>query len=346
MPSARDHPFNQSRRPLLECRPGPMNSDFRGVDADDCEDEDYADYEDIYNNNNNNNKNSRAREAPTTTTSPYGFPRNFTKAPTIDKSNARNIYNGFHDFNAIPRVNGIDGYPYGEKLISEQQPIGRGVRDPKDSDFKFSSGNSSNNGCNSSSNSSSSNQTYLNNNNQQQQQQQVLVQSQQHGPLLSRKLNNQHVNVFNNNNHFNQPKIENGTEPDFSNRPLPQTPTSPMLLARQRPVPRAVCPTPPLCRANRKGPFIFGVDSAANGSNSTSNSSIQSPHGSPLLRPGGVASTQPKSPVIDQWKYSTNNNSTAVAVDSVTGSAPATILRRRDVFQPTNAVQVRDNKLS
>lgn len=311
-----------------------MNPHLAHDDEED-EDDDYADYEDIHkNNNNNNNKNT-----PTATSDircdfkSYGFVQKFTKAPSMPSSShnenkavavvapvnhQQQSYNGFHDFNAIPRANGGEdvGYPYGEKIINEKQPIGNSAG------------------------------------------------------TLSRKLlllNNQHVNLYNNN--FNQPKIGNRSEPDFANRPLPQTPTntgsaaaSP-LLARQRPsAPRAVCPTPPMCRTNRKGPFIFGVDNnnhQRSNSNSTCNSS---PAGSPLLRHGAAhpgqqqQQQQRRPPVIEQWKYSENNNNrnTNNSPDLLLPSIPngarvmtassntgtATAIRRRDVFQRTNTAQV------
>lgn len=369
MPSARDHPFNQSRRPLLECRPGPTNSDLvhrGGVDPDDEDDDDYADYEDIPNNNN--------RDAQTSSSAgvgdgvvgggagircdfkSYGFVRKFTKAPSIGSmhneksssassspaSNIRNIYNGFHDFNAVPRgVTRDDGYPYGEKIINEKQPINGTSSafrcgEPKDADFIFSDRLLVE--------AAAADKNYLNN----QQQQQP-----QHGSLLSRKLNNQHVNLFSNNN-FNQPKLEKigNDATDYANRPLPQPPGGPgTLLARQRPVPRAVCPTPPLCRANRKGPFIFGVDSTTLHSNCTSSSSSvqQTPTGSPSMR----NATTPPTHVIEHWKYSENMNCSN-SPDLLTSSLPRgsngtmiqtttpSVTRRRDVFQrtTTNHVQV------
>lgn len=281
MPSARDHPFNHSRRPLLDSRPGPMGT--RQLAHDD-EDDDDEDYEDIHNNNTLNNTSSMNNRCDFKT---YGFVRKFSKpAPMVSSSNNHNnnhsssIYNGFHDFNAIPRANGAEdvvGYPYGEKIINEKQPIA---------------------GTN----------KYLNNHQSLPQQQ-----HQTYNVTLSPKLNNQHVNLYNNN--FNQQKIGNRSEPDFTNRPLPQTPTS---IARQRTAvvpPRAVCPTPPMCRANRKGPFIFGVD----GSNS---SNYSSPAPSPLLSGQPTATA---APVIDQWKYSENNNNNSLQSS----------FRRRDTFQRT-----------
>lgn len=334
----------------------------------------------------------------------YGFVRKFTKAPSLassshnDKSNHHqqhshiqsqsHSYNGFHDFNAIPRAttNGEDsGYPmYGEKIINDKQPIGvvaavgsvttgAAFREPKDADFIFTEQQQNNN------------QKYLNNHqppHPQQAQQQL--QQQQNSGTLSRKLlllNNQHVNLYNNN--FNQlPKIGNRSEPpDFANRPLPQTPpsahVSPLLLARQRPAvgatvavvaPRAVCPTPPLCRTNRKGPFIFGVDNnnhSGQRSNSNTSTSNSSPAGSPLLRSGQDQQQQRQPPVIEQWKYSENNNSNNLnspdlirvpslipnGANNVTTTTTAgaltsttTAIRRRDVFQRTatnGAQQVR-----
>lgn len=327
MPSARDHPFNQSRRPLLEGGGQPGSRHL----AHDDEEEDDADYEDIRNNNTSPTTNGTSSDIRCDFKT-YGFVRKFTKAPAIasssynEKSRNNNIYNGFNDFNAIPRATGEDGvgYPYGEKIINEKQPIAGTFREPRDGDFIFTADQQHN-------------KMYLNNHLQQQS-------HYQHPATLPRKLNNnQHVNHLYNNHQFNHNNQQNngGTriEPDFANRPLPQTPTSVSatttpLLARQRPVagqvvgvvaPRAVCPTPPLCRANRKGPFIFGVDNQNHHHmRQNSNSSNSSPAGSPLQR-------RPP-PVIEQWKYSENNN-----------SPDLTAIRRRDVYQRTQtaAVQVR-----
>lgn len=353
MPSARDHPFNQSRRPLLECRPaggGPLNT--HNLSHDDEDDDDYADYEDIHNN-------VTANTATTCDFKTYGFVRKFAKAPAIASSShneikARNNYNvGFNDFNAVPRANGTDvGYPYGEKIINEKQPIGGcgagSFREPRDMDFLFTE-----------------QRKYLNN--QQQQQPQQQQQQPQHSHYqtpgtLPRKLNNQHVNLYA--NHFNQQKVPNRTEPDFANRPLPQTPTSitdaSPLLARQRPT--VVCPTPPLCRDNRKGPFIFGVDGQHQQHSGTTTAS-SSPAGSPFHPRRRL----PPPPVIDQWKYSetqNNNNSNCNSNNNKspdllhhrtinndnthninsTGTGHTTAIRRRDVFQRTtqNTMQVRE----
>lgn len=382
----------------MECRPGPTNSDLvhrgGGVDPDDQEDDDYADYEDICNNNNNNNRDVQTTNNNSTNTAgvgggsggtgtgircdfkSYGFVRKFTKAPSIGSvhneksssssssssspaspSNIRNVYNGFHDFNAIPRgVTRDDGYPYGEKIINEKQPIngtgGHGFRcgEPKDADFIFSDRLMVDAMA-----AMAGDKNYLNNQQQQ-------PQYNQHGPVLSRKLNNQHVNLFNNNNNnLNAPKLEKigNDATDFANRPLPQPPVggTGALMARQRPVPRAVCPTPPLCRANRKGPFIFGVDSTTLNSNCTSSSS--SVQGSPLLRSATATNTHSPTPtptpVIEQWKYSENmncskNNSPDLLTSSLprsnNGVASTTVTRRRDVFQrtTTNHVQVGGGK--
>lgn len=295
-------------------------------DEEEAEDDDYADYEDI---RNNNNKNTTATSAASSDIrydfKTYGFVSKFAKAPAIassshnearSRNNNNNIFNGFHDFNAVPRANGEDvGYPYGEKIINEKQPIA--------TDFMFSEQQQQ----------QENNNRHLNNQ----------TQSHYQSPgTLPRKLNNQHVNLYNNN--FNQPKFEkigNRMEPDFANRPLPQTPPTPSsqpspLVARQRPAaaPRAVCPTPPLCRANRKGPFIFGVDN-----NISSNSS---PAASPLL--DQHQHQQRRAPVIEQWKYSegcnvNRNNSPDLLPNPAT---IATEIRRREAFQRTqNSVQVK-----
>lgn len=292
MPSARDHPFNQSRRPLLELnRSDQLNNNNHEL----SDDED--DYADICNNNRpptNSHIPTTAVPAANCNFKTYGFTRKFGKNisnQNSDKIVAKtNVYNGFNDFNSIPRVPRDDGYPYGEKIINNNDCHLTGFRD---NDFVFSD-----------------NLLHANNH-KNSSRTPTPQQFRKAQPQEKRKLTNQEL-VYQ-----NQLNGNCKTNEDYRCRPLPKTPTTITTTQVQRRF-ESSPPSPPFANSSpktisrttphRTGPFVFGVDSSITPTPTTRRDNIDN---------------QPVAVIVDNWKYS--NLDRAVHDNNVT----ATSIRRK-----------------